>query len=349
MPDVSMPAEAAALPVPDDELIRRVTGTPDHTWFFWSGRESVRELERALVVAGRALNSFKSILDFGCGCGRMLLWMESAGSSGDVHGTDIDPEAIAWCRAHIPYVTAGLNGADPPLSYPDEAFDLVFNHSVFTHIDEARQDAWLTELQRVTRPGGLLVLSTHGETALSIGPSHIRERLEREGIVFLDDAHPPDFPLPRWYQATYHAPWYVFEHWGRWFEILAYLPAAALGLQDHVVLRRTVPHSTPLTPLAARPPSAAEGSLIAALAHTHSNRDHPGRAATRLGAAGRLGRRLILRALRPYVAHEDAFDLHVATAVDRVAQTTADQARRLDAVERNINTAQTDSRSSNAL
>ena len=248
------------MPNPGEELISRVAGGTDRAGFFWSGRESVRELERTLAIVGCSLDSFESILDFGCGCGRMLLWMEELGRTRALHGTDIDAEAIAWCRAHIPYASVTVNEAHPPLPYPDDAFDLVFNHSVFTHIDERRQNLWLSELQRVTRTGGFVVLSTHGEVALPEGAQAIRDRLERNGIAFLDDSQPRDFPLPDWYQTTYHAPWYVFEHWGRWFEIRGYVPGGALGLQDHVLLEGRPDGGLPRVPLAARPQLPAEGA-----------------------------------------------------------------------------------------
>ena len=146
-----------------------------------SGRQSVRELERTLAIIDRSLDSFESILDFGCGCGRMLLWLEEIGRTRSLHGTDIDKEAIAWCRAHLPYVRVSVNGPDPPLPYPDRSFDLVFNHSGFTHIDERRPDLWLTELLRVTRTGGFVVLSVHGEVALPGGSWELRDRLEHDG------------------------------------------------------------------------------------------------------------------------------------------------------------------------
>jgi SAM-dependent methyltransferase len=236
--DATMPPEAAAMPDPGEQLISRALGGADRAWFYWSGRESVRELERTLGIAGRRLDSFESILDFGCGCGRMLLWMGGLGRKCALHGTDIDAEAISWCRAHVPYAEVTVNEAEPPLPHPDGRFDLVVGHSVFTHLDEQRQDTWLGELRRVTRPGGLVVLSTHGEVALRDGVWRIHRRLRNEGIVFIDDVFGPEYPAPDWYQRTFHAPWYVFEHWGRWFEIRAYVPGGALGVQDHVLLER---------------------------------------------------------------------------------------------------------------
>ena len=261
----SMPSEAANMPDPGDDLIERVVGGPDHTWFYWTGRESVREIERTLAIADRSLDSFQSILDFGCGCGRMLLWMEELGQTRALHGTDIDAEAIAWCREHIPYAKLSVNDGDPPLPFADGTFDLIFNHSVFTHIDERRQDAWLAELHRVIQPGGFLVLSTHGEVALGEDPWGIRDGLESEGIVFMDGVIAPDFPLPDWYQNTYHAPWYVFEHWGQWFEIRGYVPGGALGVQDHILLERAPENSSPRVPLAARPSRPATGNRVGEL------------------------------------------------------------------------------------
>lgn len=233
-----MPPEALSMPDPGDDRIIRVAGSSDRTWFYWSGRESVRELERTLAIAERSLDSFESILDFGCGCGRMLLWLESVGRRATLCGTDVDADAVAWCREHIPHARVAVNHPDPPLAYADGTFDLVFNHSVFTHIDERRQHLWLEELERVTRPGALVVLSVHGKAAIPDDAVHIRDRVQRHGIAFVDGTMPKDSPLPEWYQTTYHAPWYIFERWGRWFEIRAYVAGAALGLQDHILLER---------------------------------------------------------------------------------------------------------------
>jgi SAM-dependent methyltransferase len=332
MPDISMPPEALSMPFPGDKLAARVAGGTDRAWFFWSGRESVRELERTLGIVGRSLDSFESILDFGCGCGRMLLWLEDFGRTRALHGTDVDAEAIEWCRRHVPYAQVSVNAPDPPLPYPDAAFDLVFNHSVFMHIDERRQDLWLSELQRVVRSGGLIVLSVHGEVALREDAWALRDHLERDGIAHLNDSFPGKFGLPDWYQNTWHAPWYIFEHWGRWFDISAYVPGAALGFQDHVLLERR-PDDWPVRiPLAARPRLAMEGRpairVRQALAEARENGGTSGNAASRLGSIRSLMRRTVLRVIRPYTVRQDRFDEAVAASID-------DLTRAVDHLRRN--------------
>jgi SAM-dependent methyltransferase len=317
------------MPDPGDELIARVAGGTDRASFYASGRQSVHELERTLATVERSLDSFDSILDFGCGCGRMLLWMGNLAASCALHGTDIDPEAVAWCQANLPYARVSANHADPPLPYPDGAFDLVFNHSVFSHLDEQRQDRWLGELQRVTRVGGFLVLSVHGEVALPQGAWQIRDRLERDGIAFLAESLPTEFPLPDWYQNTWHAPWYVFEHWSKWFEVGAYLPGAALGLQDHVLLERREDAVKP-RPLAARPPVPAPQAPSDRTAHALAEVRR-----YRSGSNGARGwlRRLVLRLIRPYTAHADKFDEAVTTSIAELTRASDQHEARLRELE----------------
>jgi SAM-dependent methyltransferase len=306
-----------SLPYPGDLLVARVTGSTDRPWFYESGQQSVRELERTLAVIDRSLDSFESVLDFGCGCGRMLLWLEELGKKTNLHGTDVDAEAIAWAAEHMPYCSFAVNGVDPPLPYADGTFDLIFNHSVFTHIDERSQDAWLAELHRVTRPGAVLVLSVNGEWVLNDEWSEAHVRLEDSGHLFLPDMRPPpELNHPDWYASTFHAPWYVFEHWGCWFNVRGYLTRTDLNLQDHVLLERPLPEERRIRPLGARPPRTppptAEQRVLAARAQI-------GAGPSRFGPAGRALRRLALRLMRPYTAHQEKIDLELARSIDELA------------------------------
>ena len=248
-PELRIP-DPATMPWPGDELIYRVTGFTDRTTFYNSGHQSVVDLEAVLGVVGRSLSTFSTILDFGSGCGRIALWLEHLSKAGSsLHGVDIDGRAVAWAEDNIPWAEFKVNQPLPPLDYPDGHFDLVFSHSVFTHIDEHYQDRWLDELRRILKPGGYAILSIHGETAFTVfedavagrggDPGVIRRELGARGISFIKDDAFTGGPFPDFYHSTFHAPWYVFEHWGRWFTVAAFLPQRSMAYQDFVLLQRT--------------------------------------------------------------------------------------------------------------
>jgi SAM-dependent methyltransferase len=110
---------------------------------------------------GATLEAGQRVLDFGCGCGRIAAPL-GASVPAALSGCDVNPELIAWCEANIPGDFRVTQPA-PPLPYDDGAFTLVYALSVFTHLHEANARAWLAELARVTRPGGLAILSLFDE------------------------------------------------------------------------------------------------------------------------------------------------------------------------------------------
>ncbi len=119
------------------------------------------------------LNPGARILDFGCGCGRVITWLQQLDSKYQYFGTDIDPEAITWCQENLAnFGEYAVNPHLPPTEYADNYFDLVYSISVFTHLSEDMQFAWLKELSRITKPGGYLLLTTHNRRC--------NQRLQRE-------------------------------------------------------------------------------------------------------------------------------------------------------------------------
>ena len=234
--------------LPTEELIVRVAGTPHREWFWVSGQRSVDQINSILGLIGKSITDFSRALDFGCGCGRIMLHLQDVGETTELHGTDIDAEAVAWASEHIPWAKFSVNQPLPPLNFPDEYFDLIFNHSVFTHLDETYQDAWLLELERITKPGGWLVLSVSGDHVFEssiqksiearLDPEPIREKYRSKGFLFLEEAAMVDSWFPEFYRTTFHAPWYVFERWGSIFDIKAYILRGDLDFQDLVLQQR---------------------------------------------------------------------------------------------------------------
>src|SRR4051794_4931713 len=142
-------------PLPPRRLMVRVAMTADADWFLRSGRAAYDA-----IAAHVPLDDVESVLDFGCGCGRVTRWFDRFG--GRVAGSDVSRPAIEWCRDNLGFARFEVNGLAPPLDFDDSSFDLVYALSVFTHLTEELQLAWRDELLRVLRPGGLFLLTTHG-------------------------------------------------------------------------------------------------------------------------------------------------------------------------------------------
>ncbi|MCC6987893.1 MAG: class I SAM-dependent methyltransferase [Acidobacteria bacterium] len=223
--------------LPPAALRFKVRGTPSGDVFARVGRDSARQIDDALGRGGRSLADDRAILDFGCGCGGTLTWVRELAPQAALSGTDIDGEAIAWCRAQLPWAAFGVNAAQPPLPYADAAFELVYALSVFTHLDEAHQRQWLAELRRVIAPGGTCLVTLHGpDTATSLS-SRDRQRLTDHGFAFVRTNATRGL-FPEWYQNAYHEPWYVQETFAEYFDVGTYVPRGLIGHQDIVVLSR---------------------------------------------------------------------------------------------------------------
>jgi SAM-dependent methyltransferase len=234
LPRAPEPAAADGLPVPPAHLIVRVAGTPDVAWFLESGRLAAQSIGDALEHAGTRIEAMSSILDFGCGCGRVIRnW---ARLDARVAGSDLSGAAIDWCREHLAFARFETNGLSPPLAFADAAFELAYALSVFTHLPEAIQHDWLDELRRIVRPGGLVLLSTHGERYVERLSLEERRRFN-EGQLVVRWGEVPGTNLC----TTFHPPAWVREHLQlHGLEEVAFMREGAAGnpYQDLFVLRR---------------------------------------------------------------------------------------------------------------
>lgn len=240
--DWRRPAARDALRVPPALLRFRVHGALDRGTFVRAGELVSSDLRSALEAQGRPLASFSDALDFGCGCGRVLRWLAPGAPASRYVGTDIDPEAIAWCRAQLPIASFSVNDSLPPLGFPDASFDLVYSISVFTHLDEDTQRAWLAELRRVAKPGALVLLSTHGRPALGRLSEAEQRFVAREGFLFRSKPGTGGRlhleRLPGLDPTAYQSQEWVQQNWCRGFRIRDYREGGIAGHQDLVVLER---------------------------------------------------------------------------------------------------------------
>lgn len=221
--------------VPPAELRFKVAGPGTIEQFFAAGEAMAASVDAALGTVGRSLSAGGDFLDFGCGCGRLLAAIEHRFPSLRVQGCDVDPVAVAWSSTRFADFHFRTNGEWPPCDFAQGSFDMIWCGSVFTHIDEPHQDAWLMELHRLLRPGGFLMASVHGRLSWEqwiplLGKAH----LERDGFHFLKSGVDAGMH-PDWYQVAWHTEAYVRRHWAPWFEVRSYLEGGLNGYQDIVV------------------------------------------------------------------------------------------------------------------
>jgi len=196
------------------------------------GREGARQILSALERVSDGRREFADWLDFGCGCGRIARFVLESGGIRSYTGVDVDASQIAWAARHL----AGRFGPmrpDPPLDFPESAFDVVLAISIFTHFDEAQQLAWLAEIRRILRPGGVLVATTLcPEAALAcpgLTPAELDE-LARRGFLAADHGATTFNE-----HSTFHSREYLEAKWPAFFRLRFHEPRGFVSYQDLAV------------------------------------------------------------------------------------------------------------------
>ena len=95
------------------------------SWFTVSGLRSRHVVEDALARHGTPLVDQRSVLDFGCGAGRVLRHLRDVSDRVGLYGTDLNPALIEWCEREIPFARFVRNGLDPPLPFGEADFGAV--------------------------------------------------------------------------------------------------------------------------------------------------------------------------------------------------------------------------------
>jgi SAM-dependent methyltransferase len=222
---------------PPAHLQRRVVGTyvPQ---FVLVGDQTIRDFNAVLSRESKTFADFQQILDFGCGCGRLLRSVSEAYPKAALTGIDIDKEAIDWlATSYVQFGRFVVAPHAPPAPIDDATFDLVYGVSVFTHLPERMQFEWLAELRRITKPGAFLLLTVHGENYLKMFPEEKQKgAYQRGGFLYNDDAGITD-GLPDFYKNSYHTESYIRSRWSKHLEIVSYTPLGLENYQDIVLCR----------------------------------------------------------------------------------------------------------------
>ena len=209
--------------------------------------------ETVLRRHGRSLRQCRSILEFGCGYGRLTRHLFTLAPQAEIFGCDVSARDIAFCRRAYPQGRFTVNQPTPPLHLPDAQCDFIFSYSVFTHLSEENHKHWLQELARILRPDGVMVHTTHSVLSLRLIEMFSPERLSKYGLGGSVEAfaasgqayhYAVDDPAQPEYGLTVISPAYILQQWPACsgLRVLEHVEGAMMGFpegcQDLVVLAK---------------------------------------------------------------------------------------------------------------
>lgn len=146
-------------PLPGRIAMMRIIGVSDWRAYYDRGLETAKTLVDAARKSGAEPTQWTAVLDWGCGCGRIARHMP-AHTQARIIGRDIDAYTVRWSQKHL-NGDFQVSGLKPPLDLEPASIDFAYGLSVLTHLSGAMQKAWLEELARVLKPGGIAALSYH--------------------------------------------------------------------------------------------------------------------------------------------------------------------------------------------
>jgi SAM-dependent methyltransferase len=226
--------EKDTYPIPASED-REYYSANYHAAYFLNGFADYLKILGAAERAGLEIDAY---FDFGCASGRVLRHFCAQSEVSEIWGSDINGRHIRWLNDYLPQKLKTIhNHCIPCLPMADRSMDLISAFSVFTHIDTF-ETAWLAELYRILRPGGLVYLTVQNDASWKA----LRESGKDQPLVArmlkwvpnllellesdlpnrrLDFRHTPRGPYRG---VVFHSDDYLRRTWGRFFRILEIRP-----------------------------------------------------------------------------------------------------------------------------
>ena len=214
-----------------------------HFTFWMSGLHDYMEVKRAL---GDSFN-IKKYMDFGAATGRVARHFAAQEKNCEVICADINLKHVRWVNQHLGRnISAFQNHSIPHLPFEDNSFDLITAYSVFSHI-EVFDHAWLYEIRRILRPGGVLLFTANVDNWHEIDETWPVYKAIKNHPKFIADELgkplPSDRRVFRWNNSGSYSSVvfltadYVENEWGRIMTVESVTPFFT-GFQSGVIMRK---------------------------------------------------------------------------------------------------------------
>jgi SAM-dependent methyltransferase len=103
---------------------------------------------------------YLNVLDIGCGHGHIHPYLTNSNVALRLFATDVASTVVEEARQLNPTVHYQSYGGQR-LPYNDQSFDIAFTIAVLHHVPVAQWLAFLQEMRRVVRPGGMIAIFEH--------------------------------------------------------------------------------------------------------------------------------------------------------------------------------------------
>ncbi len=193
----------------------------------------------------------RRLFELGCASGRVLRhFIAQEPTTWDLWGADLNFRNVSWVSTFLPEVKIVQNSALPHLPIEDNFVDAVCAFSVFSHI-ETFELAWLAEIRRILRPGGVAYLTIMSDKTWDrirnwegnaitatlrripgFNEACLNDPMPAERIAFRGAADRTNTA------NVFISQDYVHRVWGRYLEVLEIRTLDHYYSQDVVVLRK---------------------------------------------------------------------------------------------------------------
>jgi ubiquinone/menaquinone biosynthesis C-methylase UbiE len=135
-----------------DEEYRAMFDLEEHLWWY----QGMRAIADSLLGQSLRRGESTRLLDIGCGTGYSLVWLRERFKLREIYGVDLSSHAAAFWRTRN-LDSVALASADR-LPFGENEFDLVTCFDVIYQLDDEGASAAVSEMHRVLKPGGLLLM-----------------------------------------------------------------------------------------------------------------------------------------------------------------------------------------------
>ena len=160
----------------------------------------------------------EQILDFGCGWGRIIRFFLKDIEPSRLLGVDPVEDMVALCREQNKWCNFERIAVSPPSHLKDNTYGLIYCFSVFSHLSEEKHKSLLVELNRILKPGGLLIVTTRGREFIE-GCAELRKRADLSSLHEGPRSSAAAFPETKEALTRYDRGDYCFSqlvHEGEW-------------------------------------------------------------------------------------------------------------------------------------